>query len=345
MTQSVALVGGGHAHLEVVRQARRLVQAGGAVTLLDRGNFWYSGMATGMLAGDFEAEEDQIDLAALAQRHGARYLRERCVAIDRAARRLHLQSGRELHYDWVSFNVGSRTAALPEACEFASKPIHGLAELKDVLLQGRVRHLVVVGAGLSGTELAACAASLSQERGLGLRVSLVAADSVAPGLPAGARRRLESMLAARGVEIQRARAHTPPDSALCLNATGLEPTRLIAGLDLPSTQSGLLVEDTLRCAQDERVFAVGDCADIGGRGLPRVGVYGVRAAPILVRNLVACLTQGPLEAYRPQRRFLAILNLGLGQGLAVRGRWWWAGRSAWWLKRYIDTRFMARYRA
>ena len=36
-------------------------------------------------------------------------------------------------------------------------------------------------------------------------------------------------------------------------------------------------------------------------------------------------------------------DLGDGRGLAVRGRWWWEGRAALWLKRRKDRRWLARY--
>ena len=71
----------------------------------------------------------------------------------------------------------------------------------------------------------------------------------------------------------------------------------------------------------------------------------MRQGPLLRRNLLAALEGEPLEPFAPQAAFLQILNLGDGRGLACRGRWVWSGRSAFWLKDFIDRRFMARYRA
>ena len=95
---------------------------------------------------------------------------------------------------------------------------------------------------------------------------------------------------------------------------------------------------------DPSVFGGGDCIAIGDRALPRVGVYGVRQAPILAHNLLAALEGRPLRRFRPRRRFLLILNLGDGTGLAVRGGWVWHGRLALWLKDWIDRRYVAKYR-
>ena len=106
----------------------------------------------------------------------------------------------------------------------------------------------------------------------------------------------------------------------------------------------------LHTPADDRVFAVGDCADIRGPGvpdggLPKVGVFGVRAAPVLLRNLAARAKGDPLKNYKPQRVWFASQNLGDGTGLASYGPLHWRGRSALLIKRGIDRRFMARYRA
>ncbi|MGH7483753.1 MAG: pyridine nucleotide-disulfide oxidoreductase, partial [Longimicrobiales bacterium] len=105
----------------------------------------------------------------------------------------------------------------------------------------------------------------------------------------------------------------------------------------------LRVDAALRAIHDPRVFAVGDCAAFEPRPLPRVGVYAVRQAPVLFENLVAAAEGAPLRAYHPQRRHLLILNLGAGEGLAVRGRLHGHGRAAFRLKDWLDRRFLERY--
>ena len=122
---------------------------------------------------------------------------------------------------------------------------------------------------------------------------------------------------------------------------------------------GVKVQDTLQSIDDPDIFAIGDCADIADYKLPRIGVFGVRAAPVLLANLVAqtrnqaeVQTQGdPLQSFKPQHKWLAAQNLGDGTGLA----WWgvregeggpaWRGRTALWLKNWIDVRFVKGYQA
>ena len=71
-------------------------------------------------------------------------------------------------------------------------------------------------------------------------------------------------------------------------------------------------------------------------------MFGVRAAPVLLANLIARATDAPLKAYRPQARWLSIVDLGDGTGLATRGGLWSHGRAALWLKRRLDLGFVAR---
>jgi NADH dehydrogenase FAD-containing subunit len=126
-------------------------------------------------------------------------------------------------------------------------------------------------------------------------------------------------------------------------ATGLEAPSLIGALGLPVGADGRLrVSAQMRSVADDRVFAAGDCAVIDGAERPAAGVFGVRAAPILLANLIAAVTDKPLKAYRPQARWLSIMDLGDGSALAVRGGLWSHSRAALWLKRRLDLGFVAR---
>jgi hypothetical protein len=136
------------------------------------------------------------------------------------------------------------------------------------------------------------------------------------------------------------------DCDAMLLATGLVAPDLTASLGLEVDDQGRLVTTaTLQSISDPRVFAVGDCAVIAGAARPCAGVFGVRAAPILVRNLMALSQNSPLEAYRPQTRWLSIMDLGDGTGLALWGRAWWLGTISLNWKRWLDLGFVRKIRA
>ena len=69
----------------------------------------------------------------------------------------------------------------------------------------------------------------------------------------------------------------------------------------------------------DRVFAAGDIASLQGITREKAGVFAVRAGPVLSYNLRALIRGRPLNAWRPQRQYLALVGLGGGRALASWG--------------------------
>lgn len=335
---------------------------------MDPDGFWYSGLATGMLGGMYAPELDRVDPRPLARAVGVRFLEDRAVGMEEGGRAVRLASGRTLECDILSLNVGSRVRT--EGIEGtkhgrAVKPISGLWRLRREL-EARFRdpdvgprRALVVGGGASGCEVAANLAALARRRGGEIRVTLATRTGrLIPGRPAGAARRLAGYLEEReirivtGCEIARLDAEGatatdgrrfPADHTVL--ATGLVPAKAVSRLGLPTRRDGgLAVDRTLRASGRRPVFGAGDCISLADRELPRLGVFAVRQAPVLLENLLAAARSGNLRRYEPQRRWLSILNLGDGRGLATWDGLWWLGRAGQWLKDRIDRRFLARCR-
>src|SRR5438270_12784180 len=107
MARRVVLLGAGHAHLYTLKRAAEFIRAGFELVLVAPETFWYSGLATGVLAGIYPPELDQIDAGALVVKGGGQFIRARATAIDVAARTVALDSGASLSYDVLSCNLGS----------------------------------------------------------------------------------------------------------------------------------------------------------------------------------------------------------------------------------------------
>lgn len=91
------------------------------------------------------------------------------------------------------------------------------------------------------------------------------------------------------------------------------------------------------------IFGGGDCVSLQNDPLPKVGVHAVKQNRILYHNILAALEGGQYIEFRPQRRFLLVLNMGDGKGILWRGRFVLDGRFAFILKDYIDRKFMSRF--
>ncbi|MGN2392723.1 FAD-dependent oxidoreductase [Pelomicrobium sp. G1] len=365
----VVLVGAGHAHLHVALNAQAFRARGAELVLVDPGRLWYSGMATGMLGGQYEPDDDQIDPCPVIEANGGRFVLDRAVGLDRTGREVILASGARLAYDCVSFNVGSEVAADPAWMGLHDvwpvKPILGLVRLRRRLEEtfrarpSRLVRVAVIGGGATGGEVTANVDALARRRGGRVQITLVEQGGrLLPGYPAGAGRVLLRALQRRGIEVLfhfRARAvrqgelesedgHIAKWDVLVV-ATGLKPAGLVSQLGLPVAEDGgLQVSATLSSVADGRVFAAGDCAALENHRLPKLGVYGVRQGRVLLENLLARAAGGGLRRYRPQAFALSILNLGDGEALTAWGPFYWKGRWCMGWKEWLDRRFVERYR-
>lgn len=359
----LALVGAGHAHLHLLAHAGRLRAAGLDPVLVAPGRFDYSGLATGVLSGAIEEEAAGLDVAALAKAAQVERHPTQVGAVDLAGRRLILAEGAPQAFDLISLNIGSVSrdprGLARQPAVWSVKPLAHLFAFKAWLEAEMTRRsaspqVVIAGAGQTGFEIAAALAGLAARHGVAPRIRLVG-DAAASWAPGGAGRHLRQALARRGVVFEPGEVIARTSSACQLEdgrslpcdalvlAAGLEAPPLIGALGLPVGADGrLIVSPQMRSLAHDRVFAAGDCAVIDGAERPAAGVFGVRAAPVLLANLIARATDAPLKAYRPQARWLSIMDLGDGTGLALRGDFWTHGRPALWLKRRLDLGFVAR---
>ncbi|WP_207477922.1 NAD(P)/FAD-dependent oxidoreductase [Arenibaculum pallidiluteum] len=374
MGKRVVLLGAGHAHLHAIAAAGDFAARGHELVVVAPDRFWYSGLATGMLGGEYPPALDQVDVSVLAARGGARFVAGRLHHLDRERRVVHLAGGTGIPYDTLSVNLGSEPPAIPgeEDCPtaFRVKPVRRVAELRAAL-EGRFAAdparpiaVLVAGGGVTACELAANLLGLAARRSARVAVSVLASGGgFLRQLPPGAAASVRAVLERRGAVLRAGARVIAVEGEgnggswqavleggerlafdLFLNASGLRPNPAVRALDLPvDDQGALLVDRHLRSVADARVHGGGDCVAVEGHALPRIGVYAIREAPVLRRNLLAALGGGEPEAFRPQRDYLWIMNLGDGTGLAARGRLWWHGRAAHWLKDRIDRRFLGGY--
>ncbi|MGH9465447.1 MAG: selenide, water dikinase SelD, partial [Thermoanaerobaculia bacterium] len=362
--REVVLVGGGHAHVQVLEAFAARPLAGARVTVVvDTPVAVYSGMVPGFVAGQYRAEELEIDVLPLARRAGARLVVARCIGVDAGSRRLVLDGRSSLPYDVASFDVGSIVAGLerPGVREHAlpTRPIGLLVRGVEQRLTnaGAAPRVVVVGGGAGGVELAFTLEA--RLRGAEARLTLVQHSAeVLPGVPralrwkvlaAAARRRIEVLTEREVVRLEPSALiladgeQLPCDLAVWV--VGAAAQRLFADSGLPTTERGFVrVRPTLQIEGHDELFAVGDCASlIDHPRTPKAGVYAVRQGPFLTQNLRAFLAGEALRSYVPQGDFLLLLNLG--DGTAVGSKW---GRSFGgpWVMRWkdrIDRRFMRRF--
>lgn len=358
--RDLVLIGGGHSHALVLRMWGMDPLPGTRVTLIDPNPVApYTGMLPGLIAGHYRRDELMIDLVRLGRFAGARVILDRATGIDLEARLIHLAGRPPLPYDLAAIDVGitSDLPSLPGAPDHAvaAKPLGRYAQAWEAFVaQAPARpRVVILGAGLGGVELAL--ASVHRLGGAASVTLLDQAGALLPALAFPARRALQRRLAAAGVvlrlgvRVAEVRAGSvllaggeEIGSDFTLTATGARPHGWLAKTGLRHDGGFLVTDATLRTS-DPQVFASGDCAGIKGDPRPKAGVFAVRAAKVLHRNLRAALTGKPLQAFRPQADYLKLISLG--EKAAVAEKWGLAlsGPRFWRLKDRIDRSFMDRF--
>src|SRR6266581_188585 len=140
IAQDLVLVGGGHAHVHVLKRFGMRPEAGVRLTLIARDiETPYSGMLPGYVAGLYRFDECHIDLVRLARFAGARLIHDEAIGLDRAAQTVLCHAHPPIRYDVVSLDIGSTPSLgdVPGAVEhtISVKPIARFAARWEALLE------------------------------------------------------------------------------------------------------------------------------------------------------------------------------------------------------------------
>ncbi len=362
MSRHLVLVGGGHAHMTVMRELTDFIDRGHTVTLVSPSPYhYYSGMGPGLLGGTYRPQQVRFHIQKLVETRGGSFIEDRVTTVDADRRQLHLASGQQLSYDIASFNTGS---GIPLQASGAAgegvvpvKPIVNLLQARRRILQnmkGKSQDLLVVGGGPAGVEVAGNLWRLVHLARGEARITLLAGSRLLHRFPDRVRQLVLKSLQKRGVQVlEGARATSVTAGRAGLNdgrtlsydmafiAAGVEPSQIFRDSGLATGQDGgLLVNDRLQSIVCPELFGGGDCISLQGHDLAKVGVYAVRQNPVLHANLLAALENRDLIPFKPQSRYMLILNLGNQRGVLNKGPWAWEGRLPFLFKDYIDRRFM-----
>jgi selenide, water dikinase len=367
ITQDLVLVGGGHAHVHVLKRFGMRPVPGVRLTLIARDiETPYSGMLPGYVAGHYDFDQCHIDLVRLARFAGARLIHDEAVGLDRGRREVSCREHPPIRYDFVSLDIGitPRRDDIPGAAEHTVpvKPIDRFAARWEALLArardlGRLR-LAVVGGGAGGVELALAARHrLAELLPTPPEVTLVTRETLLPSHNARVRAKFTRIFAERGIRlvVGNSVARVEPgrlilaDGALLDFDEALWVTEAVAAPWLAET--GLVLDpagfvetdEYLRSPTDPTVFAAGDVAAMRGHPRAKSGVYAVRAGPKLAENLRRALAGQKPQRAIPQRRALALIGAGDRYAVASRGGFAAEGRWLWHLKQSIDRRWMRGY--
>lgn len=358
----VVIVGAGFAGFQTARTLSRLARGAAEIILVNPTDYFlYVPLLPEVAAGVLEPRRVALPLDTLT---GVRTILGEVNDVDLGARRVCYvdpegRSG-ELSYDRLVLAAGSVNKLLPvpgvaeHAYGFRSLPeaiylrdhITQQIELADAAEDPAERAarstFVVVGAGYTGTEVAAhgavYTASLARRRP---RLAahppqwmlLDVADRILPELDERMSVAADRVLRDRGVDVRTGTSvrEVRPNAVVLSDGrtvstrsliwcVGLRPDPLVAGLGLETIKGRLLVDEYLNVPGHPEVYACGDAAAVPdpahpGQFTPMTAQHAVRQGKLAARNIAASYGQGTRAPYRHRELGFAV-DLGGGQATA-----------------------------
>jgi NADH dehydrogenase len=342
----IVIVGAGFAGYRTARVLSRLTRNRAEITLLNPTDYFlYLPLLPQVAAGVLEPRRVTVSLSGTLPR--ARLVLGEADGIDLDARTVHYtdpegDSG-TLAYDRLVLAAGSVNKLLP--IPGVAEHAHGFRGLPEALyLRDHVTRqvelaaasddpkscasrctFVVVGAGYTGTEVAAHgqlftdALVRNQPLREGMRprwLLLDIAPRVLPELDERLSRTADSVLRGRGVDVRMetsVKEATPAgvllsdgdfiDTRTLVWCVGVRPDPLAEALGLPMERGRLLVDPHLQVPSRPEVFACGDAAAVPdlekpGQYTPMTAQHAWRQGKVAARNIAASLGIGDRRAYR-----------------------------------------------
>ena len=345
--QHLVLLGGGHAHLEVVRRFQNRPE--GKITMISpQPASAYSGRLPAVVAGRLDSSQLWLPLQKLCLRAGIEYCQDSVESLHLEEKSVLCHSGRSVPFDLLSINVGSQ----PPGIFPGALPVRPLApflhQLEGLLSRCVGGDLAVVGGGAGGVELVlALRQRLLQERRK-CRLHLVTVgSSLLSGHCQMAQSLCQTAVEQRGVEIHFGRWMSQPcqDFSALIWATGASAYPWLAQSGLATDADGFVsVHSNLQSLSHPWVFAAGDAASLQPSPCAKAGVFAVRQGPVLAQNLARRLEGKAARSCLPSyRRYLSLISYADGVALGSWGSLAAQGRPLHYLKDWIDERWMRRH--
>jgi NADH:ubiquinone reductase (H+-translocating) len=341
----VVIVGGGFAGYNAARSLARAVGDAVEIVLVSPTNYFlYLPLLPEVASGVLEPRRISVSLADTLPRRVA-HAQGEVDEIDLAGRSVRWMDPEGRHhstsYDRLVLAVGSvhKLMPIPGLAEYA----HGFRGIPEALYmrdhmirqidlatstddpeERRARcTFVVVGAGYTGTEVAAQGVlftrDLARARGLGedaVRWLLVSRGRVLSGLDEHLGATADRVLRDRGVEVRtgdtveeatadgvRLRDGEVVPTRTLVWCVGVRPDPLIEDVGLELAEGRVVVEPTLTVPGHPEVFACGDAAAVPDPGDPdrytaMTAQHAERQGKLAGRNVAASLGRGRLRRYR-----------------------------------------------
>ncbi len=281
----------------------------GMITLVNKSSSTiYSGMFPGVVAGKYKIDEILIDLRNLASKAGVSFVMAEIEGIDTKKKKLLLAGRPEIEYSLLSLNVGTKTnlnsKSLIRGDKDLAVPIKPFLESYKFIVGQDIHEdnpsakpFLIIGGGFAGIEIAFSLRKRWPKRSIIIRVK--------------SQRKLSKNLLEKLSDLKIEITEKYP-SILCpkLICTGNKSFEWIKDSGFLLDENGrILTKKTLQVHNYPELFAVGDCGVIKDHPRPSSGVWAVRSAKPLAKNLERINKGLKLKEWKPQRKAIQLLDI------------------------------------
>lgn len=309
----------------------------------------YSGTLPQCMGGFIEPKESRINLEELCRRYGTRFQQGVVNHIDQAAKQVSNSEGHIYEYDYLVINTGVKTTPVFDSDLVTPvKPLERLLNLRQQLISGSIRKLLIAGGGAAGTELALNMSHPGNALPTRPEITLIEKNSrILSSFPLKASGIATRWLHEQGVDVQTGRAADPSrfdEYDAVINAAGNHAATSSITHPFPVSEGGrILGEESLQITDYHKHFAAGDTFNIRGSEYSPVGVHAVKQGVTLRENIQRLIDGKPLRAYKPYPITPLILSNGPDRAIWISGRFVTAGSIPAILKTVVDHRWLDRY--
>lgn len=362
----MVVLGCGFGGVEVASELRKRSKEFEIIMIDRRAKLEYQAAYPELLSGKVTADAISGDLNTFASRINAAFINDAVVNVDFEAKKVTTQKRREMPYDVIVISIGAEQTffGIPGAEErsYSINTLKGALETKDALDTldyTKELHIVVIGAGLTGVEVAGELVDYLGDRASAMIYLVELMPRILPAFPTeNVANYAANFLSDSGVvlltgtAVQEVSEHEitfkdgrklPYD--LIIWTGGIKPNSLLDKLDIPKVRGWLKVDAYLRAAKD--VFAVGDTAHIEIEGA-RAGQNveeAERQGKVAADNILRTIRGEQLKRYRPKNTIQnprAFISLGSNKAVMYVGGMMFKA-FAYRLKKFVERKYMKRF--
>ncbi|KGG16626.1 NADH dehydrogenase-like protein [Prochlorococcus sp. MIT 0602] len=349
MIDHLVLAGGGHTHALILQRwiMNPHLRPKCLITLINRDSSTiYSGMFPGLVSGLYQFDEVAIDLRKLADRAGVSFILGEINSLDLYEKKLVLNNRPSIAFSLLSLDVGSETNLDKCNSEIRNnnlvmpikpflKAYEWIKQFDDESLMRSYESFTVIGSGLAAFEISFALRNRWPSRKLRLQA-----------FPKKLNKRLKKSLDLANIHLINPKEVLSGPAIIC---TGSKAPHWLQRSGLKVNNFGRVqTSSAFVTSFGPNVLAAGDCAALCNNHPPPSGVWAVKAARPLAKNIEASLRGSLMMPWQPQKLALKLVGaqstLTAARAFLIWGPFLIGPHSCFWqLKKTIDISFIRKF--